>query len=162
MRPLAQDIEHPNPPRTKRGRPSVYDEDKVKQACALAYMGATDEEMAEFFGVTPESIRLWQFRHPEFREACLSFGEEADGRVERSLYKKAVEGDYKAQALWLSARRRKTYGGVKLNNDNEPLLPGSEPEMTTDRALALAVLHLLDTGARAGDKAGPMIEGETA
>lgn len=160
MRPLAQDIEHPNAPRTKRGRPSLYHADKVREACALAYMGATDAEMADYFGVVPETIRLWQFRHPEFRDACMTFGEMADERIERSLYQLAAAGEYKAIAMWLTARRRRTYGGVKMNEAGEPVLPGSDTGSLTDRALALAVLHMLDGSARAGDREGLMIEGE--
>lgn len=132
----------------------------MREACALAFMGATDEEMGEYFGVTPETIRLWQFKHPEFREACFTFGEEADARVERSLYRQALKGDYKSTAMWLAARRKKTYGGIRTNGEGEPMLPNSDTSSLTDRALALAVLHMLDGSARAGDRDGPMIEGE--
>lgn len=158
------DSNAPKAERTKRGRPSLYDHDKIREASALAFMGATDEEMAEYFKVHVATIRSWQLRHPEFAEACFTFGEEAHARVERSLYRKALEGEYKSMALWLAANRKKTYGGLRTNNDGEPALPGSvEPETVTDRALALAVLHLLDTGAREGDKAAAarLIEGTT-
>lgn len=160
MRPLAQDSEHPNPARNKRGRPSLYHADKVREACALAYMGATEEEMAEYFGVSVASITNWQFRHPEFREACMTFSAEAHARIERSMYRLAAKGDFKAQAFWLTAHRKRTYGGIKTNGEGEPMLPGSDTGSLTDRALALAVLHMLDGSARAGDREGPMIEGE--
>lgn len=160
MRPLAQDSEHPNPPRNRRGQPSLYSHEKIKEACALAFMGATDAEMGEYFGVHEDTIKLWQFRHPEFREACMTFGDEADARVERSLYKRAVAGEFKAQAYWLTNRRRKTYGGAQFNAQGDIVPPTGDTSSLTDRALALAVLHMLDGSARVGDREGPMIEGE--
>lgn len=72
------------------GRPTAYKPDYVEQAKKLSKMGATDAEMAEFFGVAISTLNLWKVKHPEFSEA-LSIGKEiADNRVVNSLYQRAM------------------------------------------------------------------------
>lgn len=72
------------------GRPTAYKPDYVEQAKKLSKMGATDAEMAEFFGVAISTLNLWKVKHPEFSES-LSIGKEiADNRVVSSLYQRAM------------------------------------------------------------------------
>lgn len=74
----------------ERGRPSVYDPAYVEQAAKLCALGATDDEMADFFGVHRSTIYRWKLDHPEFCDAIKTAKEIADERVERSLYQKAT------------------------------------------------------------------------
>ena len=76
--------------RLKKGRPSDYDPKYVVQARKLAELGATDREVAEFFGVSERTIYRWQHEHPDFCQALKSGKEQADNRVEKSLYRRAV------------------------------------------------------------------------
>lgn len=72
------------------GRPSDYQPEFVDQAAKLCALGATDEEVGDFFGVSSRTIYRWKAAHPEFCQALKSGKEHADERVERSLYQKAT------------------------------------------------------------------------
>lgn len=75
----------------------IYLVDYVEQGRKLAQLGATDAEIADFFGVARFTITRWKVRHPEFGEA-LRVGKDApDQRVVRSLFHRAVGYDYVEQ-----------------------------------------------------------------
>jgi hypothetical protein len=72
------------------GRPSSYKPEFAKQAEKLCLLGATDQEMADFFEVEVRTIYRWKHEHEEFSHALKSAKEAADERVERSLYQRAI------------------------------------------------------------------------
>lgn len=72
------------------GRPSVYQDAYAKQATKLAELGATDQELADFFEINVATVYRWKHDYPEFCEALKVGKEVADNRVERSLYQKAI------------------------------------------------------------------------
>lgn len=78
------------------GRPSKYSDEFAAQATKLCELGATDWEVASFFGVTARTIYRWQTLHPEFCQALKVGKAEADERVERSLYHKANGYSFRA------------------------------------------------------------------
>lgn len=53
-------------------------------------MGATDAELASAFNVNTSTIWRWQSEFPEFCNALKSGKVEADDRVQRSLYQRAI------------------------------------------------------------------------
>ena len=57
-------------------------------------MGATDDDVAESFGVTQKTINNWKQAHPEFLQALGEWKEGADSKVGDSLYKRAIGYDY--------------------------------------------------------------------
>ena len=72
------------------GRPSTYKLEFATQAKKLCAIGATDQELADFFEVDVRTIYRWKHDHDDFCQA-LSVGKDvADDRVERSLYQKAI------------------------------------------------------------------------
>lgn len=72
------------------GRPSSYKAEFSKQAEKLCLLGATDQELADFFEVDVRTIYRWKGDYPEFCQALKAGKEEADTRVERSLYQSAI------------------------------------------------------------------------
>lgn len=72
------------------GRPTKYKSEFVEQGAKLAAKGFTDTEIADFFNVAVSTIYLWKVQHPEFSEALTISKEEADQRVERALYERAL------------------------------------------------------------------------
>jgi len=62
----------------------------AEQAKKLCKLGATDQDLAEFFGVCTRTIIRWQAEHSAFCHALKVGKGEADQRVERSLYQRAV------------------------------------------------------------------------
>jgi hypothetical protein len=71
-------------------RPSKYKPEFAEQAEKLCKLGATDRELADFFGVAESTLNLWKVQHSEFSESLKVAKEQADQRVERSLYQRAV------------------------------------------------------------------------
>ncbi len=76
------------------GRPTEYLEEYAAQAEKLCFLGATDDELADFFGVHRATIYRWKHDHEEFCDAIKSGKDKADERVERSLYQKATGYNY--------------------------------------------------------------------
>jgi|SRR5215469_6921314 len=72
------------------GRPSDYHPEFVKQAAKLALLGATDIQIADFFGVSERTLNTWKHKHPEFLQSLKVAKDEADTNVVRSLYRKAL------------------------------------------------------------------------
>lgn len=73
------------------GRPSDYDPDNTpRQAKKACLMGATDADLADFFGVCEATINNWKNNYPEFLESIKEGKEKADANVARSLYERAL------------------------------------------------------------------------
>lgn len=71
-------------------RPSKYQPEFVEQAAKLCKLGATDRELADFFEVAESTLNLWKLEYSEFSESLKRGKEEADARVEQSLYRRAL------------------------------------------------------------------------
>lgn len=138
----------------KNGRPSSYKPEYATQAAKLCKLGATDSDLADFFDVSTRTIANWQGRYSEFLQALKSGKTEADDRVERSLYQKAVGYEYDAVKIfnangspmvvpyrervqpdttaaifWLKNRRADQWRDV---HKHEHGAPGDFDEMSTD------------------------------
>lgn len=74
----------------KKGRPSAYRNEFAKQAKKLCELGATDQELADFFEVDVRTVYRWKHDHEDFCQALKSGKDSADERVERSLYQRAI------------------------------------------------------------------------
>lgn len=72
------------------GRPSKYRPEFAEQASKLCKLGATDRDIADFFKVSESTVNLWKLEHKEFSESLKIAKDEADARVEQSLYRKAL------------------------------------------------------------------------
>lgn len=72
------------------GRPTEYKSEYAKQAEKLCEMfGATDLDLAKYFGVSERTIYYWKRDHKAFLHALKS-KKLSDERVERSLYERAI------------------------------------------------------------------------
>jgi hypothetical protein len=72
------------------GRPSSYREEFAEQAYKLCLLGATDAEMADFFGVNELTINRWKTAHPGFCKSITRGKTEADANVAERLYRRAL------------------------------------------------------------------------
>jgi hypothetical protein len=81
------------------GRPSPYRPYYAEQARKLCVLGATDDDLANFFGVATRTIYRWTAKHEEFCQALKCGKDPADDRVERSLYHRAVGYTFEAVKL---------------------------------------------------------------
>jgi hypothetical protein len=85
------------------GRPSSYDPDFAEQARKLCQLGATDVELADFFGVERTTIWRWSTKHGEFCNALKAGKAAADDRVEQSLYHRATGYTFDAVKIFMPA-----------------------------------------------------------
>src|SRR5271168_4889116 len=97
----------PNPHKGKSANPArepqalrSYDPEVAYQARKLSQIGATDIELADFFGVCIDTIYRWKI---EFSEASKVGKGVADDRVERSLYQRSVGYSYEAVKIFMPA-----------------------------------------------------------
>jgi hypothetical protein len=72
------------------GRPSAYKAEYAKQAKILCELGATDQHLADSFGVSTVTINAWKAEFPEFLNSLKIGKEPADNMVERSLFQRAL------------------------------------------------------------------------
>ena len=63
------------------GRTPTHKKEFAEQAKKLCLLGATDESLADFFGVSTTSIYNWKNAHPEFVEALKEGKDIADATV---------------------------------------------------------------------------------
>ncbi|MBK8772875.1 MAG: helix-turn-helix domain-containing protein [Rhizobiales bacterium] len=89
------------------GRPSLYRDEFAAQAEKLCKLGATDVDLADFFGVTKRTIERWRSMHEQFCRSIIVGKEEADNAVERSLYQKAVGYEQEAVKIFMPAGAEK-------------------------------------------------------
>jgi hypothetical protein len=71
------------------GRPSKFKKEFIAQAEKLCKLGATDMELADFFEVEVRTLYRWKAENEKFCQALKAGKNEADDRVERSLYARA-------------------------------------------------------------------------
>lgn len=76
--------------KAKVGRPSAYRPEYAAQAEKLTKLGAIDRELAEFFGVSEQTINAWKKEHPAFLESVKRGKEIADAEVAEKLYHRAT------------------------------------------------------------------------
>lgn len=88
------------------GRPTSFKPEYTAQAVKLCALGATDIEMADFFGVDVRTFYRWKNERPEFCQALKAGKEAADERVERSLYHRAVGYTHDAVKIFMPAWAR--------------------------------------------------------
>ena len=83
------------------GRPSLYKPEFAEQAYELCLAGATNQELADGFGVGHSTIDNWLRKHPEFAQAVRSGRSLADGKVAQGLYARAIGYDYESTRVLL-------------------------------------------------------------
>lgn len=67
-----------------------YRPEYANTARAMCKVGAKDSDLAEEFGVSPDTIRLWRLNHPEFADAYEYGKQKAADRVEDAMLQRAV------------------------------------------------------------------------
>jgi hypothetical protein len=72
-----------------KGRPSLYRPEFAEQARKLCLLGATDKELAAFWGVSVQTYYDWQKAHREFLESIKAGKMAADAEVASKLFERA-------------------------------------------------------------------------
>lgn len=88
----------------KGGRPTKYRDEYAEQAERLCLLGLTNEQLANFFDVNVDTIYEWQKVHDQFSDALKAGKDEADGKVAKSLYERALGYKHKAVKIVADAK----------------------------------------------------------
>jgi hypothetical protein len=84
------------------GRPSDFKPEYVEQARKLCLLGATDQQIADFFEVNVATIYRWKITQSKFCEALKVGKSEPDQQVERSLLNRALGYEHDAVKIFCS------------------------------------------------------------
>lgn len=82
------------------GAPTAYKPEFADQAAKLCALGATDMELADFFEVDTRTIYRWKHSHEAFCQAVIAGKDQADARVERALYNRAVGYSFQSEKIF--------------------------------------------------------------
>lgn len=72
------------------GRPTKYKPEYDELAYNYCLLGATDAELAGFFGVCEATINNWKIDFPSFLESLKKGKEVADAKVAKALFHRAT------------------------------------------------------------------------
>jgi hypothetical protein len=73
----------------------------------MAFLGATDRDLAHAFNTSISRIWDWKVKHPDFRAALKLGKEEADQQMTRSLYQRGMGYSYDAVKIFMPAGAKK-------------------------------------------------------
>ena len=128
------------------GRPTKYKEAFNEQVFEMSLLGLTDTQMATIIGINQDTFNEWKKVYPIFSESLMRGKEDADGKVAKAMYKRALgltiieealtkDGqivqlrkelppDTPAAKHWLANRQRKLWAnnGESTMYTTEPLI----------------------------------------
>ena len=91
------------------GRPTSYRPDHCGLAREHCLLGATNDELAEVFEVSPRTIDNWIAHHTAFAAAVREGRKRADAKVAASLYARAIGFRHKVERIFLCRGEPKSF-----------------------------------------------------
>ncbi len=89
------------------GRPTRFKQEYCEQVEKLCRLGATDAQIADFFGVGKTTINTWKRKHPEFLASLKRGKLIADMKVADALYRRALGYSHEAVRIFMPAGAEK-------------------------------------------------------
>jgi transposase len=115
------------------GRPSKYKDEYASQAEKFCKLGATDEQLADFFEVDVSTISEWKLKYPEFSEALRKGKMVADALVAESLFQRAIGYEHDSEEIKVVPHARKKQKG------QEEALESQEKQQDDDHPFVIRV-----------------------
>lgn len=84
VKPVTRVKKHPG------GRPTDFKPEYSSQVEMLCKLGATDKQIADFFGVAESTVNNWKKKHLEFLESMRAGKDIADMMVAQKLFERAT------------------------------------------------------------------------
>lgn len=72
------------------GRPTKLEDKMIEQVFEMALLGLTDAQMAKVLGIAESTFYDYKANKKGFSEALMRGKEEADGKVAKAMYKRAL------------------------------------------------------------------------
>ena len=85
--------------KSKAGRPSKFKQIKIPQLRKILALGATNEQIAEFFNISLLSLKRYRKDNSEFDTALKRWKEQADERVADSLFHRAIGYEHPSEEI---------------------------------------------------------------
>lgn len=85
------------------GRPPAYQQLYVEKAYKLCLLGATDQEIADIFSVSVETLNDWKRTHADFSASFTHGKTDADANIAHSMYHRALGYSHKAVKIFMPA-----------------------------------------------------------
>lgn len=93
------------PKKKKKAGRSIYDPRYAIQAGHVSKIwGSTNNELAEYFKVSTQTIEHWKRTHPEFREATNDGKLHADVKVMERLYRRACGYEHPDEQIFYDSK----------------------------------------------------------
>lgn len=89
--------------RPKRGRPSRFNDQLAEVILDLAERGMTDEQIAEYTGISVRTLFIWKAKHPDFMHALKDAKGIADDMIEHALFQRALGYRHKATKMFFDS-----------------------------------------------------------
>jgi hypothetical protein len=86
---------------TASGRPSLYNPENAELARKFCMLGATNDDLGEFFGVTSRTIENWIATYPDFAGEVKAGRDHADANVVHRLYQRAMGCSVPAERIFI-------------------------------------------------------------
>lgn len=99
-------------------RPTSFKPECVEQVAKLCRLGATDAELADFFGVDVRTIPRWSEKHPEFCQALKAGKIESDMDIADRLFQRARGFEYVEEQAF-KVKRTEYLDGKKVREYEE-------------------------------------------
>lgn len=76
------------------GQPTKYDSRYPQMAYEACLAGATDAELADYFGIAQSTLYEWKNAHPEFSEAIKKGKAPADATIAAAIFERAKGAEW--------------------------------------------------------------------
>jgi len=117
------------------GRPPKYKAEYDEQAYKLCLLGATDEELGNFFEVDERTINRWKKTHPKFCQSLKKGKVVADAEVAESLFKRACGYEHPEDKIFVRGNTTTGKDGVQTER-SEVVRVGTVKHYPPDTAAA--------------------------
>jgi len=122
----------------KRGRKTDFKEEYIEKVYHMSLLGLTDIQMSGILGVSEQTFNVWKKRYPEFLESLKSGKSDADAKVAKSLFGRAIGYDYSEVSVEKKGRKilKTTTTKKRMAPDTTAAifwLKNRQPELWRDR-----------------------------
>ena len=92
----------------------------IKEAQQLCALGITEESLATYWQIAPNTLRRWKHKIPDFCLAIEKGKLDANIAISTALFNNARKGNLSAQIFWLTNRMSQVWSDKRalVNNFN--------------------------------------------
>lgn len=124
-------------PKRKVGRPTDYKPEYVGQVFKLSLLGATDEEIGDFFSVCEDTVNEWKVKYPEFSVSIQEGKVKADSLVAHKLYDKALGPEWTEEQAFKVKKSHYDNNGKKVEAEEIVVVPVKRAAPPDTQAISL-------------------------